>query len=1078
MMKWSFQFSALIVAAFLVLGISIPAITYAQGSSAGMDVSIDATYDELLDYGQEHRDVYPNPEHMWSSSKSGRSLYASLPQWKTVDGVKTFVDGNGEVYASPALKVIDVSEWQGKIDWAAVASSDVDGVILRAGWGIGNLDQKFEYNLQQVRKYNIPYGFYLYSYAHNSNFASREAAWTAEIIEKFNCTDMSFPVYYDLENWGSYTEGGTAYHVPDSVSAYETIVDAYVSALASRGFSYVNVYSYRYYVQTVLNSKKILSRVSWIAEYNPTLAIENSYYSGQYGWQYTDSGSVPGINGAADISAFSSWDYRNVNLMPTVELADGTYYVNSHLKDSSGIQIAGSSLEEGAAIELGSAAFGSSQRFIFTRQNDGSYSIINEASGKALEVKDATAKLGAMVHQVASTGSASQRWYIRDSGAGYYIQSALGNWVLDVAGANTLDGTAIRLYVPNGTASQLFMMAEADAEVPQGKTFTIETASGGFVLDIKGASTANNAAAQLYEQNGTDAQLFFLEPAGNGIYSIINERSRKAVEVSSGRTTNGSKIAQYECNGTLSQHWILKDAGNGFFCIVNCKTGKALDIPSGKTSNGVQLQLYTLNGTDAQRWKLVERESMRQRLDAFALKHAGTIAEGTYAIGVAGAERQVIDVNGASKVNAVNIQLYESNGTNAQRWLIEEDELGYLTISNVGSGKVFDVANGSTANGANVQQYNSNGTYAQKWIAVRNDDDTVTFYSALKEGFVIDAKNGKTANGTNINVYEFNGTNAQRYFLYSADAPNSNGRSVEDGVYTIASTNGKVLDVPGAKTSDGVQLQIYPANGTIAQLFRLEFNETNGFYSIKSIGSNRVLDVAKGDFVPASPVNQWGTSAGSSIQRYWSLKPAGENSYFIQSAATGQILGCSSSGKLITVPQGDSRAMAWKFNISDILWSQDEVDAKASLQGPVIDDGTYTLGAAANDKMALDVKNASRLNAANVQLYTNNGTDAQKWKVENVQGGYIRIVNVGSGRVLDVSSGSAEAGSNVQQYSWNASRAQLWLPIRQNDGAYVLYSALGDGLVLDVKNGSMKNGSNVQVYTINNTSAQRFIFLK
>ena len=75
----------------------------------------------------------------------------------------------------------------------------------------------------------------------------------------------------------------------------------------------------------------------------------------------------------------------------------------------------------------------------------------------------------------------------------------------------------------------------------------------------------------------------------------------------------------------------------------------------------------------------------------------------------------------------------ECNGTNAQKWKDTHDSNGYVTLTNVNSGKVLDVYGGSSANGANVQQYSSNNTYAQKWIAVKNSDGSYTFQSALAE---------------------------------------------------------------------------------------------------------------------------------------------------------------------------------------------------------------------------------------------------------------------------------------------------------------------------------------------------------
>lgn len=81
-----------------------------------------------------------------------------------------------------------------------------------------------------------------------------------------------------------------------------------------------------------------------------------------------------------------------------------------------------------------------------------------------------------MVQQYAINGTNAQRWFIRDSGAGYYLQSALGNWVLDLSGGSTSNGTAIRLYAPNGTQAQRFVVSSSEVSVPVNAAVNIKSA--------------------------------------------------------------------------------------------------------------------------------------------------------------------------------------------------------------------------------------------------------------------------------------------------------------------------------------------------------------------------------------------------------------------------------------------------------------------------------------------------------------------------------------------------------------------------------------------------------------------------
>ena len=283
-------------------------------SLAGVDDSVaespEKTESEVPDEGKgailgsgEHQDGPPNPKHMWSpenmDGESGIVSLASGPYWTTNNGKKAFYDGYGALYASPALKVIDVSEWQGSdINWDAVAADGVDAAILRIGWGVGSEDRYFARNLSEVRRMGMPYGVYLYSYAYDANFAREEANSTADLLDKYNCKDLSLPIYYDIEKFNTW-EGHVA---PSSPKAYEEIVRTYIDTMAARGYTNVHVYTYRSYLQNELNSTYIRQRTSWIAEYGSRLNVTNSDYSGQYGWQYTDADRVNGISGNVDMN--------------------------------------------------------------------------------------------------------------------------------------------------------------------------------------------------------------------------------------------------------------------------------------------------------------------------------------------------------------------------------------------------------------------------------------------------------------------------------------------------------------------------------------------------------------------------------------------------------------------------------------------------------------------------------------------------------------------------------------------------------------------------------------------------------
>lgn len=694
--------------------------------------------------------------------------------WGTYNNSKAFFDYQNNLFVQQAKGVIDVSGWQGDIDWAKAKADGVEGVIIRLGYGEGNnADKKAQRNISECKRLGIPFGIYWYSYADTPSIAKEEGADVVAKLKQFgvNPSDLAYPVYYDLEKWT--WEG---HQPPTDPNVYNNIVNNWYSALQSAGYKNLGVYSYTSYLQGPLKHVDIYAKTTWVAQYGARMRFD-SFPTNSRGWQYTSSGKVDGISGNVDMNAFGNKEYVNggssnalqaaidVRKMTAVTIPNGNYYINVRSKVASSVDIPGGSAADSTAIQLYSGNSSKAQQFTFTRQSDGSYEIVNVNSGKALDVRNGVAENNAIVQQYSRNNSQAQRWFIRDSGAGYYLQSALGNWVLDLSGGNTVDGAAIRLYAPNGTASQLFVVSSSDVSITTGVSMIITSvANKKLVTDVTSASTANGARVQLYSSNNTNAQKYRFESIGNGTYKIVNVNSGKVLDVSGGSTADGAALQQYTNNNTVAQQWTVRNYGSGKVTLVSVNANKAVDIPSGNAVQQAQLQLYSPNGTVAQQWLVAKAPlTLRERLNETAAKHRQDLPDGTYTFGSKLNTSMKMDVSGASRSNYGNVQIWAGNGTNAQKWKVTHDSNGYVTLTSVNSGKVLDVNGGVSANGTNVQQYDSNGTYAQKWIAVKNSDGSYTFQSALAENKVLDVSGASTSNGANVQLYAANGTNAQKW---------------------------------------------------------------------------------------------------------------------------------------------------------------------------------------------------------------------------------------------------------------------------------------------------------------------------
>lgn len=708
-----------------------------------------------------------------SSSKNGATVKLAKfdgndygAHWGTYNNTKAFFDYRNNLFVQQAKGVIDVSSWQGDIDWAKAKADGVEGAIIRLGFGWGNdADAKAQRNINECKRLGIPFGIYWYSYAEDASGSRQEGNDVVSKLRQFGVSpnDLKYPVYYDLESWT-----WTGHTPPTNPNVYNGIVNAWYGALQSGGYQNLGVYSYTSYLHGPLNNANIYAKTRWVAQYGPQMEF-TAFGTNDRGWQYTSSGQINGISGSVDMNAFGNKTYAqnsasiDVRKMSAVSIPNGDYYINVRSKVASSVDIPGASGTDSTAIQLYSGNGSKAQQFTFTKQSDGSYVIVNVNSGKALDVRNGAAGNNAVVQQYSANGTNAQRWFIRDSGAGYYLQSALGNWVLDLSGGNTANGAAIRLYTPNGTASQLFVVSCSGVTVPVDTAVIIKSAgNANLVFDVPSASMANGTRIQLYAANGTNAQRFRFRKIGNGTYGIANVNSGKVLDVYGGSTSNGAVLQQYGSNNTVAQQWTVRDYGSGKISLISVNANKAIDVPGANYASSVALQLYAPNGTAAQQWVIAKPKTMRERLNEQAAMRRQDLPDGTYTFASKLKTSMKMDVYGASRSDCANVQLWAGNGTNAQKWRVMHDANGYVILTSVNSGKVLDVYGGSDANGANVQQYTSNGTYAQKWIAVKNADGSYTFQSALGNK-VLDVSGGSSANGANVRLYQTNGSNAQRW---------------------------------------------------------------------------------------------------------------------------------------------------------------------------------------------------------------------------------------------------------------------------------------------------------------------------
>lgn len=178
---------------------------------------------------------------------------------------------------------IDVSKWQGNIDYDKVKQAGVEFVYIKLGGqnGIGKeyyIDPKFTQNIEGFKRAGIPVGLYFYSYANSIEQAKKDALWVLEQIKDY---EIDLPIAFDWENWSSYNN----FHM--SFNTLTKTAEAFMKTLEAKGYKSM-LYSSKNYLE------KIWFKTSfpvWLAHYTSKTSYQGEYMC----WQRTSSAKIPGI---------------------------------------------------------------------------------------------------------------------------------------------------------------------------------------------------------------------------------------------------------------------------------------------------------------------------------------------------------------------------------------------------------------------------------------------------------------------------------------------------------------------------------------------------------------------------------------------------------------------------------------------------------------------------------------------------------------------------------------------------------------------------------------------------------------
>ncbi len=308
--------------------------------------------------------------------------------WKKVNGVYQMPDGSA--IQNVLARGIDVSRWQGEINWSQVAADNVSFVMLGTR-SKGAVDPYFHRNIQQASAVGVKVGVYIYSLATTVEMAEAEADFVLDLIHDY---PVSYPVALDMEDS---TQGNL------SKEELAAIANAFCKKISDSGY-YPIIYANENWLKNKLDMS-LMDYPVWVARYSARPSYQNPVM-----WQATSTGSVKGINGNVDID-FQFKDFSGQIPANTWRTINGKrYYYSNYTKQKNAWAQDGSDWYYMDSEGLASTGW---------ITVSGSRYYLDETTGK---MQTGWRQDQGKWYYLGSSGAVKKGW-IEDNGAWYYTDS-------------------------------------------------------------------------------------------------------------------------------------------------------------------------------------------------------------------------------------------------------------------------------------------------------------------------------------------------------------------------------------------------------------------------------------------------------------------------------------------------------------------------------------------------------------------------------------------------------------------------------------------------------------------------------
>lgn len=531
---------------------------------------------------------------------------------------------------------------------------------------------------------------------------------------------------------------------------------------------------------------------------------------------------------------------------------------------------------------------------------------------------------------------------------------------------------------------------------------------------------------------------------------------------------------------------------------------KTLQLSTADNSAGTKVNLGKRSESAYNKWKIEKQDN-----DSFVLINSGS--------------NLALDMTGGLLQVGIEIEQWTTHRGSAQQFVFLDNNDGTFSIAAKGN-KNLSIAASDNIAALNWAAESNNNSFRLISTAPPVKDGTYLISSAINPNYTIDVTGGNiSASGVNIELWSSHYGKNQK-FVFSRDS--------ETGYYTIATeyNNNYVLDVNGASKATNANIQIWEANRSCAQLWRIAKNQDNTVHFYNACG-NKSLDLHGASTHDGANIATWSNHFGKSES--WLLVDTAikseqlldNNRYTLKVHENSKLsLSRNSDNSLALSDNSNSQESLFdlKYNsdaelyeITDALSGYYLLESSFSEQGTherfwkivknkdnsytlinassnialldkdweieiytpkqILEDGDYHIYSKANNNYSLDINGAGSNLNTNIQTWANNSSKAQVFRLKyNADRESFTISDTYTGHVLDVIGGVSYNEANVAMWIPNGGCNQSWIITRNSDDSYRIQESCG-GRSLDVKYGTPSSGQNVQVFDSHNNDNQKWI---